>query len=125
MNPFVKNTLKIIPVFIFLFVLLYIIYIIFIYDDFNRLPKGIYIRSVVSPNGNYKLNIYKISEGMTMDWFMRVELEDMKTNEKKNLYYDYHLKDHNIKWIDDKNIQINKIKLNVQKETYDGRKHFH
>ena len=30
-----------------------------------------------------------------------------------------------IKWLDNKNISINKVKLNVQKETYDGRMHFH
>lgn len=120
MKQIVKNTLKIISIFILLFVLSYIIYII-LYDDFNKLPKGIYIRSVVSPDENYKLNIYKISEGMTMDWFMRVELENMKTNEKKNLYYDYHLKDRNIKWIDNDYVKINGMKLNVFKDKYDFR----
>ena len=60
-----------------------------------------------------------------MDWFMRVELENVGTKEKKNIYYDYHLKDNDIKWLDNKNISINKVKLNVQKETYDGRMHFH
>ena len=120
MKQIVKNTLKIISIFILLFVLSYIIYII-LYDDFNKLPKGIYIRSIVSPDENYKLNIYKISEGMTMDWFMRVELENMKTNEKKNLYYDYHLKDRNIKWIDNDYVKINGMKLNVFKDKYDFR----
>ena len=76
-------------------------------------------------NENYKLNIYKVSYGMTMDWFMRVELENVGTKEKKNIYYDYHLKDNDIKCLDNKNICINKVKLNVQKETYDGRMHFH
>lgn len=124
MKQMIKMILKMIIIFVSLFLIVYMIYYKFIYN-FDDLPKGIYVRSVVSPDENYKLNIYKISEGMTMDWFMRVELENMETNEKKNLYYDYHLKDYNIKWIDDKNIQINKIKLNVQKETYDGRIHFH
>ncbi len=56
-----------------------------------------------------------------MDWFMRVELENMKTNEKKNLYYDYHLKDRNIKWIDNDYVKINGMKLNVFKDKYDFR----
>lgn len=116
--------LKMIIISVSIFLILYMIYYKFIYD-FDDLTKGIYIKSIVSPNENYKLNIYKISYGMTMDWFMRVELENIETKEKKNIYYDYHLKDNDIKWLDNKNISINKVKLNVQKETYDGRMHFH
>ena len=124
MKQIAKMALKMIIISVSIFLILYMIYYKFIYD-FDDLPKGIYIKSIVSPNENYKLNIYKISYGMTMDWFMRVELENVGTKEKKNIYYDYHLKDNDIKWLDNKNISINKVKLNVQKETYDGRMHFH
>ena len=124
MKQIAKMALKMIIISVSIFLILYMIYYKFIYD-FDDLPKGIYVRSIVSPNENYKLNIYKISYGMTMDWFMRVELENVGTKEKKNIYYDYHLKDNDIKWLDNKNISINKVKLNVQKETYDGRMHFH
>jgi hypothetical protein len=99
MKQIAKMALKMIIISVSIFLILYMIY--------------------------YKLNIYKISYGMTMDWFMRVELENVGTKEKKNIYYDYHLKDNDIKWLDNKNISINKVKLNVQKETYDGRMHFH
>lgn len=124
MKQIAKMALKMIIISVSIFLILYMIYYKFIYD-FDDLPKGIYIKSIVSPNENYKLNIYKVSYGMTMDWFMRVELENVGTKEKKNIYYDYHLKDNDIKWLDNKNISINKVKLNVQKETYDGRMHFH
>ena len=124
MKQIAKMALKMIIISVSIFLILYMIYYKFIYD-FDDLPKVIYIKSIVSPNENYKLNIYKISYGMTMDWFMRVELENIETKEKKNIYYDYHLKDNDIKWLDNKNISINKVKLNVQKETYDGRMHFH
>lgn len=124
MKQIAKMALKMIIISVSIFLILYMIYYKFIYD-FDDLPKGIYIKSIVSPNENYKLNIYKISYGMTMDWFMRVELENIETKEKKNIYYDYHLKDNDIKWLDNKNISINKVKLNVQKETYDGRMNFH
>ena len=124
MKQIAKMALKMIIISVSIFLILYMIYYKFIYD-FDDLPKGIYIKSIVSPNENYKLNIYKISYGMTMDWFMRVELENIETKEKINIYYDYHLKDNDIKWLDNKNISINKVKLNVQKETYDGRMHFH
>ncbi|CDA80859.1 uncharacterized protein BN726_01182 [Clostridium sp. CAG:594] len=124
MKQIAKMALKMIIISVSIFLILYMIYYKFIYD-FDDLPKGIYVKSIVSPNENYKLNIYKISYGMTMDWFMRVELENVGTKEKKNIYYDYHLKDNDIKWLDNKNISINKVKLNVQKETYDGRMHFH
>ena len=124
MKQIAKMALKMIIISVSIFLILYMIYYKFIYY-FDDLPKGIYIKSIVSPNENYKLNIYKVSYGMTMDWFMRVELENVGTKEKKNIYYDYHLKDNDIKWLDNKNICINKVKLNVQKETYDGRMHFH
>lgn len=124
MKQIAKMALKMIIISVSIFLILYMIYYKFIYD-FDDLPKGIYVKSIVSPNENYKLNIYKVSYGMTMDWFMRVELENVGTKEKKNIYYDYHLKDNDIKWLDNKNISINKVKLNVQKETYDGRMHFH
>lgn len=124
MKQIAKMALKMIIISVSIFLILYMIYYKFIYD-FDDLLKGIYVKSIVSPNENYKLNIYKISYGMTMDWFMRVELENVGTKEKKNIYYDYHLKDNDIKWLDNKNISINKVKLNVQKETYDGRMHFH
>ena len=124
MKQIAKMALKMIIISVSIFLILYMIYYKFIYD-FDDLPKGIYVKSIVSPNENYKLNIYKVSYGMTMDWFMRVELENVGTKEKKNIYYDYHLKDNDIKWLDNKNISINKVKPNVQKETYDGRMHFH
>lgn len=124
MKQIAKMALKMIIISVSIFLILYMIYYKFIYD-FDDLPKGIFVKSIVSPNENYKLNIYKVSYGMTMDWFMRVELENVGTKEKKNIYYDYHLKDNDIKWLDNKNISINKVKLNVQKETYDGRMHFH
>ena len=124
MKQIAKMALKMIIISVSIFLILYMIYYKFIYD-FDDLPKGIYVKSIVSTNENYKLNIYKVSYGMTMDWFMRVELENVGTKEKKNIYYDYHLKDNDIKWLDNKNISINKVKLNVQKETYDGRMHFH
>ncbi len=124
MKQIAKMALKTIIISVSIFLILYMIYYKFIYD-FDDLPKGIYVKSIVSPNENYKLNIYKVSYGMTMDWFMRVELENVGTKEKKNIYYDYHLKDNDIKWLDNKNICINKVKLNVQKETYDGRMNFH
>ena len=84
MKQIAKMALKMIIISVSIFLILYMIYYKFIYD-FDDLPKGIYVKSIVSPNENYKLNIYKISYGMTMDWFMRVELENVGTKEKKNI----------------------------------------
>ena len=59
MKQIAKMALKMIIISVFIFLILYMIYYKFIYD-FDDLPKGIYIKSMVSPNENYKLNILNL-----------------------------------------------------------------
>ncbi len=82
------------------------------------LPKGEYISSLASPNKNYILNAYRYSGGATMDWSLRVELENNKTKKKINIYYKYHQFKVDMKWIDNENVEINGIKLNIYKDYY-------
>lgn len=122
MKEFTKMTLKMIVVFITIFLVGYIVYFKFIYD-FDNLPKWIYVESVISPNKKYRLNSYLISGGATNDWTLRVEIEYLKTKEKHNIYWKYHDKESNIKWINNDYVKINGMKLNVFKEKYDFRFH--
>lgn len=50
-----------------------------------NLPVGEYIASLDSPNKEYTLKSYKYSGGATMDWSLRVEVINNKTN-KKTMY---------------------------------------
>lgn len=81
-----------------------------------NLPKGEYISSLDSPNGKYVLNAYRYSGGATMDWSLRVELENKETKLKTNIYWVYHESDAKMQWIDNQTVKINETKLNIHKE---------
>ena len=120
MKQIAKMALKMIIISVSIFLILYMIYYKFIYN-FDNLPKGVYVESVISPNKKYRLNSYLYSGGATLDWALRVEIENIKTNEKHNVYWKYHEKESDIKWIDNNYVKINGMKLNVFKDKYDFR----
>ena len=86
-------------------IIVILIIMIFIYINFCsrfrmwHLPTGEYIESLESPNKEYTLNSYRYSGGATMDWSLRVEVVNNKTNKKINIYYKYHEKDADMEWI--------------------------
>lgn len=83
-----------------------------------HLPKGDYISSLDSPNKCYTLKSYRYSGGATVDWSLRVELVNNKTNKKTNIYYKYHESEANMKWINNEYVIINGVKLNIHKDYY-------
>lgn len=98
-----------------------ILLIIFIFNSrliMLKLPTGEYIESLTSPNDEYTLKAYRYSGGATMDWSVRVEIVNNNTNKVVNIYWKYHEKDANMRWIDNENVEINGIKLNIYKDYY-------
>lgn len=87
----------------------------------ERLPKGELIDVIRSDSDKYKINIYLCSGNATTDYSIRGELEDKESNEKKNIYWEYHCEEAEVEWIDDVTVVINGHKLNVLKDTYDWR----
>lgn len=83
-----------------------------------NLPEGDYISSLNSLNNEYTLKPYRYSGGTTMDWSLRVEVIDNKTNKKYNIYWKYHEKDAVMNWLDEKTVEINGVKLNIFKDYY-------
>lgn len=83
-----------------------------------NLPDGDYIDSLDSPNGEYTLKAYRYSGGATMDWSLRVEVVNNNTNKKINIYWKYHEKDADMKWIDNETVEINEVILNIHKDYY-------
>lgn len=95
---------------------------IFIYksNSIKNLPTGELISQVYSPNKDYKVNLYLVGGNATVDFSIRGELVN-KLGLKKNIYWSYHEKDSNVRWIDDKTIIINDKELNIKNEIYDWR----
>lgn len=100
------------------------IFIAFIALFFNsrlvmlNLPIGDYVNSLNSPNGEYTLKAYRYSGGPTVDWSLRIEVINNSTSKKNNIYWKYHEKDADMKWLDNETVEINGIKLNIHKDYY-------
>lgn len=88
----------------------------------NRpLPEGTLIKNSVSPNGLYQINIYLCDGGATVDQAIRAEVVIKDTGKARNIYWQYHAYDAEIKWISDELVSINDVTLNVLSDTYDYR----
>lgn len=82
----------------------------------KSLPKGDYLSSVDSLNGEYTLNAYLYDGcGATCAFTLRVELVNNITGEAKNIYWQYKESKATMKWIDDEIVEINGKKLNIEK----------
>lgn len=111
---YIKKYRKIIIIFCILLIVFYI-------NCFTRfpmynLPKGEFIESLDSPNGDYTLKSYRYSGGATMDWSLRVEVVNNNTNKSMNIFYRYHDYESNMEWIDNNNVIINGEELNIHSD---------
>lgn len=110
---------KIILLFV-LFLLISIFIIVDIYVDKNLLflPEGEKILSKKSPNNKYTLNIYLIDGGSMSTNALRGEI--VKENKKYNIYWCYDDCEFDVKaeWLDDVNVEINDLRLNINKDKY-------
>ncbi|GIM46373.1 hypothetical protein DNHGIG_19220 [Collibacillus ludicampi] len=86
------------------------------------MPEGEFFKQAISPNKTYTINFYKINGGATTDFSIRGELLNNKTQEKKNIYWEYGTDHVKASWIDDHTVVINSHKLDVRKDTYDWRR---
>ena len=89
--------------------------------DINRVPKGEFIRSEESPNGDYRLNLYLSNGGATVDYAIRGEAEIIKTGKKRNIYWEYPCKEAEVEWEDNETVVINGKRLNILTDKYDWR----
>jgi len=110
--------LKRISLFFLLFIVIYVILCMTTRIGMLRLPEGEYISSLDSPDKLHTLKAYRYSGGATMDWSLRVEVVNNKTDKKLNIYYVYHEKDADMKWVDNRTVIINGIKLDIYDDYY-------
>ena len=98
---------------------------IFVYWKFFSLqgvPTGKLIRTIESPNGDYKLKTYVQDGGSLSANAVRGELIHLKTSSTKTIYWNYPDNDPLVEWIDETTVKIGNQTLHIPKqETYDWR----
>lgn len=80
-------------------------------------PKGNKIKSIISPDKEKIVNVYFIDGGPISSNAIRIEIESIKNEIVKNIYYDYYSYTKNmvkVKWIDNNNILINSEIIKVK-----------
>ncbi|MGO4107853.1 DUF5412 domain-containing protein [Paenibacillus sp. YAF4_2] len=88
----------------------------------DRLPTGKFITQSGSPDGRYTIKAYVTNGGATTDFAVRAELiTNTSSKRAKNIYWNYHEQNANIKWIDDDTVEINRHVLNLPHDKFDFR----
>ncbi len=87
----------------------------------STLPQGEFMKTSVSPDGEYRVNAYLCNGGATVDYAVRCEAETVSTGEKRNIYWEYHCEEAKIAWVDERTVVINGIELDVVEDSYDWR----
>ncbi|WP_242217775.1 DUF5412 domain-containing protein [Bacillus cereus group sp. BfR-BA-01380] len=97
----------------------------FVYWKFFSLqgvPTGELIRTIESPNGEYKIKTYFHDGGSLSADAVRGELVHLKTNSTKTIYWNYPDKDPFVEWLNETTVKIGDQTLHIPKqETYDWR----
>ena len=84
-------------------------------------PRELLTRSIPSPDGAYKMNVYRNDGGATVDWSTTISVVEIATGHERNVYFHYHEYEPNsIIWLDDEHVQINDITLNIHTEYYES-----
>ncbi|MDK0967778.1 DUF5412 family protein [Clostridium perfringens] len=73
----------------------------------------------VSSDGKYKVEVYLINGGATVDWSVKCYLREGES--KKEIYRDYHINEANMIWIDNDTISINNHNIDLPNGKYDFR----
>ena len=90
--------------------------------DIEELPSGEIINTVYSPDRKHIINSYVVNGNATVDFSVRCEVVSVESNNKRNIYWEYHCDQANVKWIDNNTVEINGKTLNVITDSYDWRK---
>lgn len=84
---------------------------------------GELVKSTPSPNGDYTIHTFFRDGGVETAHSVRCELVNVKTNESKNIYFNF--PDYNpfVEWLDQDLVKIGNKTLNISEgETYDWRR---
>ena len=116
-----KNVIKIIIIIVSIIALM-LLYVHLKRNTLLTLSKGEYLYESISPDNEYSVKVYLVNGGATVSLSIRCELVSLKTNSKKNIYWNYKCETANIVWMDNENVIINGVELNILTDIYDWRK---
>lgn len=116
-----KKIVKIlIPIFIIVAILAYGINWMFF--DIQSIDGEEIICEVDSPNEENTVIMYLNNGGATTDYAVLGSVRDNQTQKERNIYWQYHCEDADVKWISDETVVINGVELNVWEDEYDYRR---
>lgn len=116
------KTLKKLLIIFIVIVLLFGSFVYYFFFDIQHIKGQKKLAESVSPNGSYTITAYINNGGATVDYAVIATVTNNKTGKKKNIYWNYHCYDAEIKWQDDRIAEINSIRLDVKKDVYDFRR---
>ena len=86
--------------------------------DISNLPKGKFLQSTTSPEGDYKINFYVVKNNLGA----AVRGERVGGGKNINIYWQTGIEDVKTYWIDEYGIVINDIPLNIKTDRFDSRR---
>ena len=116
-----KNTLLIVGIVVLLIIALLGYAYHWAFYDIQRLEGQEVIQEVSSPNGTYTVTAYLTNGGATTAYGVLCSVKNNSTGKEKNIYWQYRCENADIIWLDEQTVQINGVKLNIKKDTYDYR----
>lgn len=109
------------------FILVVSLFILLIFGSGIAFLKSIFspslelINETVSNDGKYKVEVYLVNGGATVDSAIRCYLKVDNRLGKKMIYNDYHINSVTISWEDDDTININGHAIDLPDGKYDFR----
>ena len=101
-----KKAVKIIiPVLIFVLLCAYVVNWAFF--DIQRIDGQELLKEATSPDGKYTVSAYLNNGGATTDYAVLCSVRNNHTKKEKNIYWNYHCSEAEIKWADDDTVIIN------------------
>ncbi len=89
--------------------------------DIQRLKGQELLDEVSSSDGKYTVSVYLNNGGATTDYAVLCSVRNNETEKERNIYWQYHCTTANVRWLDEKTVNINGKELNVEKDSYDYR----
>ena len=89
--------------------------------DIQHIKGQEILKEVSSPLGTYTVTAYLNSGGATVDYSVLCSVKTNGQSKEKNIYWQYKCQEADISWVDEQTVQINGVKLNVIRDTYDYR----
>lgn len=90
--------------------------------DLQRLEGQEILVVSPSPNAAYTITAYRNNGGATADYAVLCAVKNNQTGKERNIYWNYHCDQADIRWLDDQTVSINGVVLDVRKDRYDYRR---